>query len=169
MKNVSVAPMSRKNLREFALRVRQLFGLEDEMYFPIVPFIEFVLPDLGFDYEVVPIHELGNAYGVTHTGIKVMKIREDVYDGAVGGNARDRFTLAHELGHFLLHTPDRVSFARGDIPAYMNPEWQANVFAGELLAPCNMVQGMSVDEVVCKCGISYTAAQIQMKEYKRAM
>lgn len=169
MEQVSVVPMSRKNLREFVQEFRELFGLENELYFPIVRFIEWVLPLLGFDYEIVAANEMGNAYGVTHTGMKVMKIREDVYDKAVEGNPRHRFTLAHELGHFLLHTPDRVSFARGEVPAYMNPEWQANVFAGELLAPCNLVNGMSIQEISDKCGMSYTAARIQYSEYHKAM
>lgn len=169
MEKVSVAPMSRKNLRDFAWKFRQIFGMENELNFPIVKFIEWILPILGFDYEIVSEKELGNAYGVTHTGMKVMKIREDVYDKAVEGDPRHRFTLAHELGHFLLHTPDRVSFARGDVPAYMNPEWQANVFAGELLAPCGLVKGMTVYEIVDKCGMSFTAAQIQYNEYHKAM
>lgn len=169
MENVSVLPMSRQNLREFAWEFRKMFGLENELFFPIVRFIEFILPSLGFDYEIVPVGEMGNAYGVTHTGIRVMKIREDVYDGAVEGNPRHRFTLAHELGHFLLHTPDRVSFARGDIPAYMSPEWQANVFAGELLASYYLVKGMTIQEIVNECGISFTAAQIQYNEYHKAM
>lgn len=70
------------------------------MRFPIVQFIEWILPELGLDFEIVPVEELGNAYGVTHTQKGIMTIREDVYDRAVDGNARDRFTLCHELGHF---------------------------------------------------------------------
>lgn len=169
MENVSVVAMSRRNLREFVDEFRKMFGMENVLYFPIVKFIEWILPELGFDYEIVAAKEMGNAYGVTHTGMRVMKIREDVYEGAVRGNPRDRFTLCHELGHFLLHTPDRVSFARGYIPTYMNPEWQANVFAGELLAPCKLVRGMTPQEIADKCGMSLTAAQIQYKEYHKAM
>lgn len=169
MEKVSVLPMSRKNLRGFAIEFRTIFGMEDVLYFPIVKFIEWILPELGFDYEIVPEREMRNAYGVTHTGMRIMKIREDVYDRAVNGNPRDRFTLCHELGHFLLHTPDRVSFARGSVPTYMDPEWQANVFAGELMAPCNLVKGMFPQEIAEKCGMSFTAAQIQYKEYHKAM
>lgn len=169
MEKVSVAPMSRNNLREFAYRFREMCGLEEEFYFPIDKLIEWILPILGVDYEIVTEKEMGRAYGVTHTGMKVMKIREDVYDGAVNGNPRDRFTLCHELGHFLLHTPDRVSFARGEVPAYMNPEWQANVFAGEIMAPYTLVAGMSPKEIADKCGMSLTAATIQFKQYSKVM
>lgn len=161
MNKVSVVPLSKAAIREIVKRFRKMFGLEDVLYFPVVQFIEWCLPELDMNYEIVPVNELENAYGITHTGKGVMKIREDVYHGAISGNHRDRFTLCHELGHFLLHTPDRVSFARGEVPAYMDPEWQANTFAAELMAPYNLIRCMSVDEIVSECGMSYTAAQIQ--------
>jgi len=164
LQKVSVQPLSLKAIREIVKRFRDMFGLQDVLYFPVVPFIEWCLPELGMDYEIVPISEMRNAYGVTHTGKNVMKIREDTYVGAISGNPRDRFTLCHELGHFLLHTPERVSFARGEIPAYMNPEWQANAFAAELMAPYELIRGMSVNEIMKDCGMSFTAASIQYKK-----
>ncbi|MEY8265139.1 ImmA/IrrE family metallo-endopeptidase [Lachnospiraceae bacterium 64-25] len=169
MNQVAVAPMSRRNIREIAKTFRSISGLDEVLYFPIVQFIELILPKLGLDYEIISVNEMGNAYGVTHTGARIMKIREDVYEGAVMGRPRDRFTLCHELGHFLLHTPDRVSFARGDVVTYMQPEWQANVFAGELMAPQNLVMGMYPDEIAEKCGMSLKAATIQYNEYHKAM
>lgn len=164
MQKVSVQPLSLKAIRDIVKRFRDMFGLQDVLCFPIVPFIEWCLPELGMDYEIVPVSEMKNAYGVTHTGKNVMQIREDTYVGAVSGNPRDRFTLCHELGHFLLHTPERVSFARGDVPAYMNPEWQANAFAAELMAPYELIRGMSIDEIMRDCGMSFTAASIQYKK-----
>lgn len=169
MQKVSVEPMSRDRIRQLAKKFRNIFGLEEVLNFPILQFIEWVLPELGLDFEVVPVDELGNAYGVTHTKKGVMSIREDVYNRAVNGNARDRFTLCHELGHFLLHTPERVSFARGEVPAYMDLEWQANVFAGELMAPYELVKDMSVAEIAEKCGMSLSAAQVQYNNYHKAM
>lgn len=169
MDNVAVSPMSRRNLREYVYQFRKICGMENELKFPVVHFIELALPQLGFTCEIVPVNEMGNVYGVTHTGRKVMRIREDVYDGAVEGNPRHRFTLCHELGHFLLHTPDRVSFARGDVPVYMSPEWQANVFASELMAPYDLVKDMNVKQIADQCGMSLEAAQIQYNEYHKAM
>lgn len=161
MQKVSVQPLSLKAIREIADSFKKMFDLQGVLYFPVVQFIEWCLPEMGMDYEIVPISEMQNAYGVTHTGKNVMQIREDTYVGAVSGNPRDRFTLCHELGHFLLHTPERVSFARGDVPAYMDPEWQANTFAAELMAPFKLIRGMDVTEIMDKCGMSYTAASIQ--------
>lgn len=167
MENVSVSPMSRKNIRKFVKEFRQLFGLDDVLYFPIVPFIEWYLPRLGLNYEILTVEEMDDLYGLTNTGSNVLYIREDVYYRAVKGNPRDRFTLCHELGHFLLHTPDRVSFARGDIPAYRNPEWQANTFAGEIMAPYHLTFHMDVDEIMQRCGMSRQAATIQYGLYHK--
>lgn len=164
MQKVSVQPLSLKAIREISKSFRAMFGMQDVLYFPVVPFIEWCLPELGMDYEIVPVCEMRNAYGVTHTGKRVMKIREDTYERAIAGNPRDRFTLCHELGHFLLHTPERVSFARGDVPSYMDAEWQANTFAAELMAPYELIRGMDVEDIMEKCGMSYTAASIQYKK-----
>ena len=169
MQKTAVTPKSRKAIRQFVKEFRKLLEMEDEFYFPIVKFVEWMLPNMGYDYEIVPVNEMGNAYGVTNTGMRTMKIREDVYIRAIQGNPRDRFTLCHELGHFLMHTPERVVFARGDIPIYMDPEWQANVFAGELMAPYELVKNMSPEMIAKECGMSLMAATIQYKEYHKDM
>ena len=157
--------MSRKDIRGLVKEFREMFGLEQVLYFPVVYFIEWVLGRLELELEIVPISDMPQAYGVTNPGTKTMKIREDVYEGAIKGNPRDRFTLCHELGHYLIHFPERVTFARGTVPAYMNPEWQANAFAGELMAPYDLVKGMRIEEIAEKCGMSITAASIQYRQY----
>lgn len=165
MSNVAASPMSRRNIRKFTGEFRKRVNLNDELYFPIVHFIEWKLPKLGVDHEILTVEEMSNMYGLTNTKQNVLYIREDVYCRAINGNPRDRFTLCHELGHVLLHTPEKVSFARGDVPAYRDPEWQANVFAGELMAPYDLTHLMSVDEIMEQCGMSRQAAQIQFNIY----
>jgi Zn-dependent peptidase ImmA (M78 family) len=39
-------------------------------------------------------------------------LREDVYEGAHAGNGRDRMTVAHEIGHLLMHK--NIAFARAE-------------------------------------------------------
>lgn len=116
------------------------------------------------EFEIVEPEEMEDTYGTTNTGNNVMRIRSDVYERAVQGNPRDRFTLCHELGHYLLHQPECISYARGGIPTYRNPEWQANTFAAELMAPMHMIQEMSVEEIMHRCGMSRQAATIQYSE-----
>lgn len=167
MEKVSVEPMSRKSIRDLVAKFREIFGLENTLFFPIVQFIEWCLPQLGLDFEILDVCEMQDTYGLTNTNKNTLYIREDVYIRAYNGVARDRFTLCHELGHFLLHTPDRVSFARGEIPIYRDPEWQANTFAGELMAPYRLTHNMSVDEIVEQCGMSRKAAEIQYNSFRK--
>ena len=95
----------------------------------------------------------------------LMRIREDVYINASNDIGRDRFTLAHEVGHFILHGEGRVALARTNeenIPAYRKPEWQANTFAGELLIPAHLIKGKSEDNIAEICKVSLQAARIQL-------
>ncbi len=166
--NVAVEPLSRANIRKIAKDLRKVIGCEDIPYFPIVQFIEWVLANpensMEFEFELVEPDEMQDTYGTTNTGRNIMRIRSDVYDRAVQDSPRDRFTLCHELGHYLLHQPEYVSYARGNVPAYRSPEWQANTFAAELMAPRELIMNMSIEEIMKNCGMSRQAATIQFNE-----
>lgn len=167
---VAVEPLSRIKIRRVTEEIRKIFSLENQIYFPIVQVIEWLLGDPDnddFNYEIVPPDEMENTYGLTNTHKNVMRIREDVYVGAIRGNPRDRFTLCHEFGHYILHQPDRVEYARGKVPAYRNPEWQANTFAAELMAPYSLVKDYKPDEIALHCGMSCQAAEIQYRQLKK--
>jgi Zn-dependent peptidase ImmA (M78 family) len=161
-------PMSRNSIRNLVALIREQVGLADERYFPVVEFLELGLPQLdeSFIYEVVSKEDMGDQYGVTYPEKKMIVLREDVYDRAVAGVARDRFTIAHEIGHYIMHRPGRIEFARenrkGPIVPYKNPEWQANTFAGELLAPPNIIKKLSPQEIAKYCGVSLKVGEIQL-------
>ena len=161
--NVVAEPRSRLAIAGIVRKLRELIGLENELYFPIVRFIEWILanPDNGIDLEIVDPREMADMYGNTSPGGNIMRIRSDVYERAIHGSERDRFTLCHEVGHYFLHQPESISHARGKSPIYMDPEWQANAFAGELLAPSYLIKDLTISEIAEKCGISKKAAQIQ--------
>lgn len=77
---------------------------------------------------------------------------------------RQRFTIAHELGHYLLgHVmPGQVtSINREPAPGDSPEERQANQFAARVLAPACVLWGLdlhSADEIAEACGISRAAA-----------
>lgn len=159
--------MSRKEIRQLVEVVRDAVELTEKRYFPVAEFLELVLTtiDENFEYEVKTVEEMGSRYAVTYPEEKRIDIREDVYDRAADGNPRDRFTIAHEIGHYLMHSPSTVSFARDSgqrTPPYLDPEWQANTFAGELLAPPALIKGLSVERVMEECGVSRKVAGIQL-------
>lgn len=169
MANTRAAAMSRNQIANLTQIMRKAVGLDNTLYFPIVHFIEILASedDIDFNYELVEANEFAGTYATTNTSENVMYIREDVYERAVNGNPRDRFTLCHELGHYFLHRPETISNARGEVPKYCDPEWQANAFAGELMAPRNLIKGMDYQEIAKKCGMSMTAANIQYKIINR--
>lgn len=141
--------------------------------FPVLWFLESVIPliDPSFSYDYVKSSELPtNTYAYYDPVRNIMKIDEKVYERASNGNPRDKFTIAHEIGHYFL--VDQIAFTRsetGSVPAYMNPEWQANVFAGELLIPSNEIKGLSVEEIVKIYKVSHQAAEIAYTNVNRQL
>jgi len=168
--SVIAQPISGQEIREITNQIRDLVGLTNDFYFPIVPFIEQVMPQIfsGFCYDIVDISEMKGLYAEALPQLNLMRIREDVYNNALNDIGRDRFTLAHEVGHFILHGEGRVALARVNeriiIPAYKKPEWQANAFAGELLIPHHLVAGISANTIADYCKVSIQAAEIQVSK-----
>ena len=165
-------PQSRDQIRRYVQYIKKLTGLENELYFPILPFVENVLPSLFPDYqfEIVPKCEMGAKHGETYPSKNIIRIREDIYEGAAQGKGRDRLTIGHEVGHFFDHEEDSIVLCRlapgQKLKPYENPEWQADAFAGELLASAHMIKGMSVEEVMKNCGVSEAAARNQLRHCK---
>ena len=162
-------PCSRMDIRQMAFNVRRIEGSQDKLFFDIVHFMDVTLPNIVPDYtlEIAEKNEMGNALGLTYPDKALVKIRADVYDGAIRGNGRDRLTMAHELFHLLQHDESNIAFARADsneaIKMYEDPEWQADAFGGELLIPHHMICGMPIDKIIIECQVSAAAARYQMK------
>lgn len=160
---------SRKSIEEFVLNIKKAFKLENQLYFPIVEFIEYGLPRLDpkFNYEIVEKSQLIGRYAEVIPSEHTIYIREDVYEDACNDMPRARFTLCHEVGHYLMHNEKTVSLHRlaeeEKIPTYQNPEWQANVFAGYLLMTPDLIRDMPSNEICKICKVSKPAVEIQMK------
>lgn len=171
MHSFKAAPMSRTDIRDVANRLRSRLGLAQTIWFPVIEVIETVLPrlDKEFYFEVAEQHELGTSHGMTERigADVVIKLRSDIYDRVLADSGRDRGTAAHELGHYLLHakSPALHRHFGGPLRSFEDPEWQAKCFQGELLIPRHLINGMSIDQVVSNCGVSYDAAAYQMKLY----
>ena len=85
---------------------------------------------------------------------------------------RQRFTIAHELGHYLLgHVqPGQVTtINREPTPGDSPQERQANQFAARVLAPACVLWGLdlhSADEIAAACGISRAAAAFRAERMR---
>ena len=78
---------------------------------------------------------------------------------------RQRFTVAHELGHLALGHAVAPE-GRPDPPA----ERAANAFAAELLSPACVLRALQVDspgQIAWLCGLSGQAAQVRLEQLQR--
>jgi Zn-dependent peptidase ImmA (M78 family) len=160
---------SREDIENLALAVREITGMKDKPFFPIVKFVENVLseivPNLVFD--VRDDDFMGDRMGAVDPMSGAFFVRIDCYEGAIVNNPRDRFTVAHEVGHALMHigTLNRSNrHFSTKLPAYVDPEWQANYFAGALLMPRHLMsQCTSLDQVMNTFGVSRECASVRAK------
>jgi Zn-dependent peptidase ImmA (M78 family) len=167
-----VEPTSRKKLRKLAESFWDVTNPAIEMY-PIVEVVDVALSKhLGdrYTFAVVDKDLMEDSHGLTDPDRQIMLIRADVYDGACRGNGRDRFTLAHELGHLWLHGGGRyLQRAAPDAGPpthrkFEDSEWQANQFAAELLMPIKLVvKCSSAEDLAKRAGVSVQAAEIRFK------
>ncbi len=168
-KGYEVAPLKRMQIRAYADNLRNTLQL-NASYFPIIDVLELVFPRIipNFLLIVAAEAEIRNKHGITYPDKDIIYLRQDVYDAACAGKGRDRFTVAHELGHLLLHK--NVSFNRTEslskiseyAPAYKDSEWQADCFAGELLIPSSYLKNYnSISKIASEFGVSERAARTQ--------
>ncbi|WP_373840471.1 ImmA/IrrE family metallo-endopeptidase [Glaesserella sp.] len=121
-------------------------------------------------YHIVPDEDMRGILGITLPDGNIV-LRQSVYDGACDGNGRDRFTIAHELGHAIMHK-EFIGLARPvekNTKIYCNAEWQANEFAGRLLLPDSYIRlhnKSSVADIAEIFGISSECAQLRIYKCK---
>jgi Zn-dependent peptidase ImmA (M78 family) len=86
------------------------------------------------------------------------------------GRKRNRFTIAHELGHILLgHEVRDGYYTRATNPVKPEMEIEADSFAVRFLAPACVLWGLNVhsaEEISKLCDISYSAAKIREERMK---
>ncbi len=175
-KGYKVKPMGRAKLRSDAHVVSDALRRELDIntpLFPIVDAIEFMDAHDIFDMDLIPSGQMPDvaAQLISFPGsIPTLEINEQIYDGACDGDCFSRFTLAHELGHYFLHSNQPIPLQRAtgvsNHKAYLDSEWQANTFAGELLVDSRIVAAsrLSALEIEDLFGVSNQTANIQWRE-----
>lgn len=162
-------PRNRESIRRDTYLLRKRLGMTQTKYFPILHFIENVLPqtDPEFNLEVVEDNLLKGRHAETIPEEKTIRVRQSVYDAATEDHWWARLVLAHEVGHYYYHDSRTVRYAKLDVaekvPFDFDPERQANVFAEELLAPVNLIKGMGDLEAAKAFGLPRSAARRQLR------
>lgn len=171
---IKVYGLSKKKIERFACKIRGLFNLEDpDLKCNILRILEIDLPkiDPSFSIEIRDKDKMDDCMALYKVNSNKIVIENSVYDGAISGNGRDVFTLAHELGHYFLH-PHEVILARYEsnenIKPYEDPEWQASTFASYFLLPrINLPKFNSIEDIALHYGTSKQAAKIAYKDVKK--
>ena len=136
--------------------------------------VEKLASDLGIKVKTMELPD--NLSG------RLVKAGDEEYEIHVNSRhapTRRRFTIAHELGHYVLHRPllgdgitDNTAYRAEPCEEYHNHaitqahETQANQFAAELLMPRDTVEklkaeGASVDEMAKRLEVSRHAMSIR--------
>ncbi|MEM7429198.1 MAG: ImmA/IrrE family metallo-endopeptidase [Pseudomonadota bacterium] len=143
-------PASRKGIEDKAAAWRQALRVAPDCYTPnISQILEIELPTVFPSFAlVVGLHDQDDIVEA-YTSFDPPKIvvREDIYLDCVAHKPRARFTLAHELGHLVLHknamplhrAPEQYVRADKILP-FASVEWQANAFAAAFLMPAQLVR-----------------------------
>ena len=162
-------PQSREDFRKFAKAIRRKYGYEKELYFPIEKLFDQMSIDFDFDYELVEDSEFKpNEFAITSLNENKIYFRTSLYEKAMEGDGFGRMTLAHELEHILSFKLFGIQLYRklfSNDKAYKDPEWHAKCFGGELLMDYEMTDGMAVEEIVEKCGVTDDAAMYRVFKY----
>lgn len=173
-KNVRIAtPKNRNSIRKDTFRIRQKFGFSNTKCFPIMSFLEHIMPQIDPEFQVCPVSDnklLGRA-AETIPELHLINVKESVYDAACAGHHWARTVMAHELGHYIYHNSNNVAFAypapQEKIPNDINPEKQADIFSSELLVPINLIQDENEYLVSKHFGVPISVAKIQIRQAQK--
>lgn len=187
---VPVKPRSRAIIESLALDIIKQYQpgvFNNGEQFNVENFFECKLTTLtGVDYDY---QQLGfGIYGYTDSDAMVSVISSDIMDEP-GQEYFCRSTIAHEIGHAILHVQDykRVkavlksindkdhilkTYREEELKPFMNPEWQAWRFAGALLMPALAVKeafgrGCGIKEMSKRFGVNPVFVESRLKALRK--
>ena len=98
-------------------------------------------------------------------GNDAFSFRRMIFYDDMQPRTRQRFSVAHELGHILLHQQSGATLYNREISPNDDPkETEANIFASRILAPICVLHYLNLntpEEIAEACDISLVAAQIR--------
>lgn len=165
-----------KKLQEDAMKLRSTLASLDQSV-DIIKIVERILPQIVKNFSMIILEDDEwnvdgvEAITVSQDGIIRLIIPEQTYRDARIGRGRARFTIAHEVGHVVLHSEESIKLARTQSGHYSgdkeyDPEWQADVFAAELLCPSTQIKNMKIMEIQQTYVVSKKLAETQKDKSK---
>lgn len=168
---IRCTPISKNKLKSIAVEFRKRFHVEC-LAFPVLDIIEDLHCTGLLNLQIVEDADLKltkDQLALYELKTNTMYVKLSVYNEALNNIGRSRFTLAHELSHYLLLYVLKfdVEETEVDVKPYEDPEWQANYLAGELLAPSQETVDFSVDNYMEKCLLSEECAIVLKKKREK--
>lgn len=138
-------PLKVLEIEKIARNVREKYNISFDSPFPILDFIEELSEQNLLTVQYLEDDDLlfeADTPAKYNPVDNFIYVKESVLQELEDKEFRANFTLAHELFHFLQFRVLNFQFEEvDDCPNYMNPEWQANEFAGQLLLPTKYIVG----------------------------
>ncbi|WP_295175020.1 ImmA/IrrE family metallo-endopeptidase [uncultured Brevundimonas sp.] len=161
-------PRSTDSIRHMAHVIRDAVGYRDLAKIHAEHLLEVALPTVmpNFIYDIRTAKEMAGADGYAAPDRDYIAIREDVYFRARNGSGMDLFTVAHELGHLILHQSENMVLRRSASPPaiFAQPEWQADTFAAEFLMDLRKIRpDDDATMIQRRFSVSVTAARRRIK------
>ncbi|MCI6215481.1 MAG: ImmA/IrrE family metallo-endopeptidase [Mollicutes bacterium] len=178
MGKLFTTPLKIIDIRKIADQFRHFLKLDPYKSVNVAKLLDvlsILWKDFGFQYLVLPDDD--SIFGTqeeakTDISSGMIYIKESVMEEACCcANKRASFTIAHEIGHFILHRMlGGVNLARSTsvkkTKIYEDPEWQANTFASEFLMPFEAARNMSIDEIRRTYCVSKDCARVRFEKVR---
>lgn len=136
---IKTNPLSLKDIKDMAGRIRKEYGVLPLDCFPIFDYLNHLFENNYLSIQYIENDDPyldKNTPAIYNTVDNFIYMKEEVLKEYDEGNFRANFTLAHELFHYLQTQVFKFKFIEvQDCYPYEDTEWQANQFAGELLLP----------------------------------
>jgi Zn-dependent peptidase ImmA (M78 family) len=130
--------------------------------------------DQQFNYRRVPDEKMPNAEAHWYSDERELSMRESVFVGIQRGEARHRFTVAHEIAHYVLGHQGLLNRSTNQLhkdisaPLVKHQESEANRLAPIILAPEYLVpEGAIAEDIKRIFSLSAEASILRKEEVDR--
>jgi len=169
-----MARKSEETIQKAAGKPREKLGLSKVLTIDMYAVLE-ALPKIApkFSFRPALAAEMGEDEAVMDDDTHTLTARECVLEDAKEGKPRARFTIAHELGHYLLgHEGRRRRNSNKEVyagPRERIEEQEADLFASYLLVPNHLAQDVTCAEDISLCfRVSSMVAEIAFERVAKA-
>lgn len=158
------------DIRSTAQTAREIMRLGDRP-----PDLEEFLESLstyGITVDVQDGHEfmLAGVEAACNPETATIALTLDTYNAARRNDPRTRFTIFHELGHFILSHSKAMGRQNIEPRPWIDSEWQADQFSAEMIMPLDTIKrhGLtSPQKLASFCGVSTPAASYRLNQLMR--